>query len=49
MELVSAVPGSIVVAYNLEGLEADLTLTREVYVVIFLGKIKAGTICASSA
>jgi phosphate transport system substrate-binding protein len=38
---VPAVAGSIVLAYNLEGLGGDLKLTREVYVDIFLGKIKS--------
>ena len=36
-----AVAGSIVLAYNLEGLVGELKLTREVYVDIFLGKIKS--------
>jgi len=40
VQLVPAVAGSIVLAYNLEGLGGDLKLTREVYVNIFLGKIK---------
>jgi phosphate transport system substrate-binding protein len=40
VQLVPAVAGSIVLAYNLEGLGGDLKLTREVYVDIFLGKIK---------
>jgi phosphate transport system substrate-binding protein len=39
VQLVPAVAGSIVLAYNLEGLSGDLKLTREVYVDIFLGKI----------
>ena len=41
VQLVPAVAGSIVLAYNLEGLGGDLRLTREVYVDIFLGKIKS--------
>ena len=41
VQLVLAVAGSIVLAYNLEGLRGDLKLTREVYVDIFLGKIKS--------
>jgi phosphate transport system substrate-binding protein len=41
VQLVPAVAGSIVLAYNLEGLGGDLKLTREVYVDIFLGKIKS--------
>ena len=40
VQLVPAVAGTIVVAYNLEGLGGDLKLSREVYVDIFLGKIK---------
>jgi phosphate transport system substrate-binding protein len=40
VQLVPAVAGSIVLAYNLEGQSGDLKLTREVYVDIFLGKIK---------
>jgi phosphate transport system substrate-binding protein len=39
VQLVPAVAGSIVLAYNLDGLSSDLKLTREVYVDIFLGKI----------
>jgi phosphate transport system substrate-binding protein len=39
VQLVPAVAGSIVLAYNLEGLGGELKLTREVYVDIFLGKI----------
>jgi phosphate transport system substrate-binding protein len=39
VQLVPAVAGSIVLAYNLDGLGGDLKLTREVYVDIFLGKI----------
>jgi phosphate transport system substrate-binding protein len=39
VQLLPAVAGSIVLAYNLEGLRGDLKLTREVYVDIFLGKI----------
>jgi phosphate transport system substrate-binding protein len=41
VQLVPMVAGSIVLAYNLEGLGGALKLTREVYVDIFLGKIKA--------
>ena len=41
VQLVPSVAGSIVLAYNLEGLGGDLKLTREVYVDIFLGKIKS--------
>jgi phosphate transport system substrate-binding protein len=41
VQLVPAVAGSIVLAYNLEGLGGDLRLTREVYVDIFLGKIRS--------
>ncbi len=41
VQLVPMVAGSIVLAYNLEGLGGDLKLTREVYVDIFLGKINA--------
>jgi phosphate transport system substrate-binding protein len=41
VQLVPAVAGSIVLAYNLEGLGGDLRLTRDVYVDIFLGKIKS--------
>jgi phosphate transport system substrate-binding protein len=41
VQLVPAVAGSIVLAYNVEGLGGDLRLTREVYVDIFLGKIKS--------
>lgn len=41
VQLVPAVAGSIVLAYNLEGLGGDLKLSREVYVDIFLGKIKS--------
>jgi phosphate transport system substrate-binding protein len=40
VQLVPMVAGSIVLAYNLEGLGGDLKLTRDVYVDIFLGKIK---------
>ena len=40
VQLLPTVAGSIVLAYNLEGLEGDLKLTRDVYVDIFLGKIK---------
>jgi phosphate transport system substrate-binding protein len=39
VQLLPVVAGSIVLAYNLEGLGGDLRLTREVYVDIFLGKI----------
>jgi phosphate transport system substrate-binding protein len=39
VQLLPVVAGSIVLAYNLEGLGGDLKLTREVYVDIFLGKI----------
>jgi PBP superfamily domain len=35
------VAGSLVLAYNLPGLDGPLKLTREVYVDIFLGKIRA--------
>ena len=38
-QLVPVVAGSIVLAYNLEGLGGVLQLTREVYVDIFLGQI----------
>jgi phosphate transport system substrate-binding protein len=41
VQLVPAVAGSVVLAYNLEGLGGPLKLTREVYVDIFLGHIKA--------
>jgi phosphate transport system substrate-binding protein len=41
VQLVPAVAGSIVLAYNLEGLAGELKLTRDVYVDIFLGKIKS--------
>jgi phosphate transport system substrate-binding protein len=41
VQLVPAVAGSIVLAYNLEGSHAPLKLTRAVYVEIFLGHIKA--------
>jgi phosphate transport system substrate-binding protein len=40
VQLLPAVAGSIVLAYNLDGLGGDLKLTRDVYVDIFLGKIK---------
>jgi phosphate transport system substrate-binding protein len=40
VQLVPAVAGSIVLAYQLEGLGGPLTLTREVYVDIFLGRIQ---------
>jgi phosphate transport system substrate-binding protein len=39
VQLLPAVAGSIVLAYNLEDLGGDLKLTREVHVGIFLGKI----------
>jgi phosphate transport system substrate-binding protein len=39
VQLVPAVAGSIVLAYNLEGLGGELKLSREVYVDLFLGKI----------
>lgn len=41
VQLVPAVAGSIVLAYNVDGLGGPLKLTREVYVDIFLGHIKA--------
>ena len=40
VRLLPTVAGSIVLAYNLDGLGGDLKLTRDVYVDIFLGKIK---------
>jgi phosphate transport system substrate-binding protein len=40
VQLVPMAAGSIVLAYNLEGLNGDLKLTRGVYVDIFLGKIR---------
>lgn len=40
VQLLPMVAGSIVLAYNLDGLGGDLKLTRDVYVDIFLGKIK---------
>src|SRR5262249_48063753 len=40
VQLLPTVAGSIVLAYNLGGLGGDLKLTRDVYVYIFLGKIK---------
>jgi phosphate transport system substrate-binding protein len=40
VQLVPMVAGSIVLGYNLEGLNGDLKLSRDVYVDIFLGKIK---------
>jgi phosphate transport system substrate-binding protein len=40
VQLVPVVAGSLVLAYNLDDLGGDLKLTREVYVDIFLGKIK---------
>src|SRR5262245_14992869 len=39
VQLLPAVAGSIVLAYNLDGLGGDLKLSRDVYVDIFLGKI----------
>ena len=39
VQLFPTVAGSIVLAYNLDGLGGDLKLTRDVYVDIFLGKI----------
>lgn len=39
VQLVPTVAGSIVLAYNLDGLGGDLKFTRDVYVDIFLGKI----------
>jgi phosphate transport system substrate-binding protein len=41
VQLLPTVAGSIVLAYNLDGLGGDLKLARDVYVDIFLGKIKA--------
>src|SRR5262245_22805608 len=41
VQLVPTVAGSIVLAYNLDGLGGDLKLSRDVYVDIFLGKIKS--------
>ena len=40
VQLVPVVAGSIVLAYNLDGLGGDLRLKRDVYVDIFLGHIK---------
>jgi phosphate transport system substrate-binding protein len=40
VQLVPVVAGSIVLAYSLEGLGGELKLTRDVYVDIFLGKIR---------
>jgi phosphate transport system substrate-binding protein len=40
VQLVPATAGSIVLAYNLEGLGGNLKLSRAVYVDIFLGTIK---------
>jgi len=37
VQLLPTVAGSIVLAYNLEGLGGDLKLSRDVYVDIFLG------------
>ena len=39
VQLLPLVAGSIVLAYNLDGLGGDLKLSRDVYVDIFLGKI----------
>src|SRR5215467_12138602 len=39
VQLLPTVAGSIVLAYNLDGLGGDLKLSRDVYVDIFLGKI----------
>ena len=39
VQLIPVVAGSIVLAYNLEGLGGDLKLKRDVYVDIFLGKV----------
>src|SRR5262247_1175899 len=39
VQLLPLVAGSIVLAYNLEGLGGELKLSRDVYVDIFLGKI----------
>lgn len=39
VQLLPVVAGSIVLAYNLEGLGGELKLTREVYVDMFLGRI----------
>ena len=39
VQLIPVVAGSLVLAYNLDGLGGELKLTREVYVDIFLGKI----------
>ena len=38
-QLIPATAGSIVLAYNVPGVEVELKLSREVYVDIFLGKI----------
>jgi len=40
VQLLPTVAGSIVLAYNLDGLGGALKLTRDVYVDIFLGQIK---------
>jgi phosphate transport system substrate-binding protein len=40
VQLVPALAGSIVLAYNLESLGGPLQLTRDVYVDMFLGRIK---------
>jgi phosphate transport system substrate-binding protein len=39
VQLLPVVAGSLVLAYNLDGLGGDLKLTRDVYVDIFLGKV----------
>ena len=39
VQLIPVVAGSLVLAYNLEGVGGELKLTRDVYVDIFLGKI----------
>ena len=39
VQLIPVVAGSIVLAYNLEGLGGELQLRRDIYVDIFLGKI----------
>ena len=39
VQLLPTVAGSIVLAYNLDGLRGELKLSRDVYVDIFLGKI----------
>ena len=40
VQLIPATAGILVLAYNLEGIGGDLKLKRDVYVDIFLGKIK---------